>query len=241
MGNEFIPDNTRVLLKNIFWDSILAKVASMLGLIGTAQTAITLFKPEWVITIANKFSLDSRFWFIIAITFWIWAFIMAFRKANAYRKLLMSKNQIRIMYDEKNILCKEIKAKSESYRIAISVIGRESLKNIMVFPSAMFHIVEPTKWERIQIATTGLTPMIPTPEVHPGKTPSYYVNIFRHEMESPNITLWYSGYPALPIQLGEGSYRLELIARAEGSGSEVATLLLTMDKDNNLHVKSPEQ
>lgn len=228
------------LFKEFIWDYFWGKVLSVLGAIETLWAVAVLASPEATSIMPDVLRFDTRIWFGITILFLISLNILILRGANKYKKQLEAEESIDIVYNEKRYLpCRRLQKNEEVVRVGIRVIGSKAVENIEVFPSLLTHIKKP-KNKLIKINKLALNPMFPnmlSKPINPGATPTCFVNIFRHKIDSPDISFCYESYPTELVHLSKGKYELDIRARGRHKQYGLETLLIKVDNKNSIRVR----
>lgn len=226
--------------KESVWDFLLGKVVSVLGILGTAQTLISLFKPDYVITITNTVRIDYRIWFVFTLLLLVGIILRVLHTANHYKRLSEVKDKIGIVYNEKYYpACRQERGKEEVIRVGIRVIGKVAVENLEVFPSHL-ELISKIKNKRRKINRFALSPMHPdmlSRPVNPGTIPTCFVDLLRHKLGTRKVAFCYRDYPNEYLSLSVGKYELNISARGRSNQHGFKTLFISLDTQNVLTVK----
>jgi hypothetical protein len=228
------------------WSFLWGKVVSVLGILGTAQTIISLFEPNYVITIANVVKIDYRVWFVFTIVLAIVVILRVLHTANQYKHLLEAEDSIRIVYSEKYYpACRQKQNNNEEViRVGVRVIGRNAVENLEVFPSLLSRISKGKKYKRRMINRFALSSMFPDMllrPVNPGATPTCFVNLLRHKLGTSEVAFCYRDSPTEYMSLNAGKYELDVRARCQSNQYGFRTLFISFDTQGNLTVKPAKE
>lgn len=224
------------IFKESVWDFFWGKVVSVLGIIGIAQTVLSLRDRDYVITVANT-DIDYRVWFVFTLALLVAIILRVLYVADKYKSQSESIVKVRIVYNEKNYpACRKTEGDVETIRIGYRVIGKQPIENPVVLPSNLFRIDTSVQYTKIPVTQFPLRAMTRINSVQPGLTPSYWVNVFTHKVGSREIEMCYDNYSEEPLLLSPGCYQLGLIARGTPTGNSVATLHVTVNPDYVLDV-----
>ena len=222
------------IFKESVWKYLLGKVFSVIGLVGFAQTVVSLFNPDYVITVAGV-KIDYRAWVVLTLLLAIGIVLRVLRVADRYKALSERVDNIRIVYNESNYsTCREPKENREIIRVGYRVIGKQMIEDPIVLASSMFRVDSVGKSTKIPIVSTPLSAMVEMSNVHPGFTPSYWVGVFERILGTPIIELCYRSYQSQPICLSVGRYELNLVAQGTPSRGNFAKLIITIKEDCTL-------
>lgn len=156
-------------------------------------------------------------------------------EAWALIETLSGEEVIKILYGKAIRLCKEVQSDEEIYRVQVGVRGDEAVDNLEVFPARLSRR-ERGKSKQLPIAKSRLAPMADSPVNPRGET--YYVNLLRHKISSPEIVLCYKDIPQEPLMLGRGEYLLQLGARGSKGEYGSRVLIIKMDTKNNISIEA---
>lgn len=231
------------VFKECIWDSAWGKVFAMLGSASSIWSLILIFSPNINKQIPSSIQVDTRIWFGITIAFLLSACILALRGASKYKHLLEAKGHMTIIYIKNTLPFKEVFGTTEHHRIGIRVLGIEEVKDPEIIPRKFIRIrsgrlPKDMKYTKIPILPLALKPMINTNVVHLGRTVTYFVNVLEHPLKSSEIQFCYNYNAQLaPISLDTNSeYKLEIMARGQHHEMAFLSLMLQLDKNNNLDV-----
>ena len=210
----------------------------MIGFLELAYSLYVLATPD--VAPLKTAHIDNRIWYGIAFAFLIYVAILALKGANKYKKRLEGEDNIRLVYNEERYsTCREIESTVERIRVGYRVIGKNSVDNPVVLPSQLVHVDKAGKYSQIPITQIPLAPLVSTHQVHPGRTPMYWVNVFIHELGSNVVSLLYENQPPKAIKLTTGRYQLDLVARGASSRGSVGTVgafVIDIDENNKLDI-----
>jgi len=205
-------------------------VIGFLDLVYSVYVSVT---PD--VTVLKTGHIDDRVWYGIGFAFLGCVAVLALRGAARYKKQLETEDNIRLVYNEKRYsACREIELNTETIRVGYRVIGKNSIDNPVVFTAQLVRVDKAGKYTQIPILEIPLSPLVSVHQVHPGRTPMHWVNVFLHGLGSNFISLLYENQPAKAIPLTTGQYELTLVARGASSRGNIGTFTIDMNENNEL-------
>lgn len=228
------------IFRESVWDFFWGKVASVLGIVGTAQTIISLSNPDYVISVVGL-RIDYRAWFILTLLLAIGIILRVLSVASGYKHSLEAEDKIGIVYHEKyNPACRQVQNSDEIVRVGVRVIGKSAVENIEVFPKHLYY-KSGVKLKKRTINRFPLKPMISnmlSRPINPGIPTTCFVDLLKHNLGTREVSFCYNGCPDEYIILKARNYELEIEARGGGNQHGYKTLLLSFDAENALKVET---
>lgn len=224
------------IFREVVWDKGWWKVLTVIGSLELLYSLYILVMPDEAVY--KPAQIDNKVWYVVAIVLLISVIILVLRGASQYKKHMESKDNIRLVYNERYLPCRELSFDEEIIRVGIRTIGIEPVENLIVLPDALERITGRLRYKRIPILQIPLKPMIgKIDRIARGYTPAYYVDVLKHRIGTGQVELCYDNYPSPQISLKASKYELCLIARGTPSESHIRIMTISLDRNYKLGVE----